>query len=308
MSNLIKAARLIVTQPKTIEYLKLNTVTNEEIDNTLITSEESNHINEKEKDLKQENTLENQEDEELAQFFQCVTNNDEIIGVQSVTKQVEKILQETEVIVEQNIKKAKLEAEEIIQAAQQDADKMIIEAQEKLTSAEEQINIWQQEANDRGFKNGYAEGKKQIEYEYQAIIQDAQNQFIEAKEERIKIINGAEKEIIQLAIAVSEKIIHHELNENTQYVLDIVKAAMNKVNDREELTLKVNPENLDFVIANQEEIKSFTKGVNKMKMQSDNTIKQGGCVIETPIGTIDGRIERQVSEIKQAMMEVIESA
>lgn len=313
MSNLIKAARLIITQPKTIENIKLATLIKSCENNDVIEEEAADindeHIeigNEHLKELYNENDINYEEDEKLAEFFQCVTNNDEIIGVQSVTKQVEKILRETEEIVEEKLKKAKEEAESIISAAQDNANKINLEIQEKIQEAEKQINLWQQDAFNQGFQDGYSEGKNQIEFEYQELIKSAKNELAEAQEERKKIINGAEKEIIQLAIAVSEKIIHHEINQNSDYILDIVKAAMSKVNDREELTLKVNPEDIDFIIANQEEIKSSTKGINKMKIQSDNTITQGGCVIETPIGTIDGRIERQVNEIEKAMMDVIE--
>ncbi len=227
------------------------------------------------------------------------TENDD--SVVQVKEQAGQILLETEQMVKELIQTARQEAEKIIGNANEEAFKIIADSEEKLKQAEE-------EGFRQGWQSGYEEGGKTAEDEYSHKLLEAQQVVEEAHQERMQIIAGAEDEVVQLAMAVSRKIIERELVTRPEIIVEMVKRAIQKVTDREELTVRVNPDNLDSTINAQEEIAQSAKGVRKLKVLADPAIASGGCVVESSNGTVDARVERQLNEIEQALMEVSPNA
>ena len=224
-------------------------------------------------------------------------NYDNVRDVETVKAQTSEILLETEQMVKELLGTARREAEKIIKNANNGAENVISEGRVRLKDIEE-------EAYQRGWQAGSQDGRKHAEEEYQARLQEAQDLLDKAAEERQSIIAGSEDEIVQLAVTVARKIISHELAVNPDTIVDIVKRAIDKTGDREELTVRVNPENLESTINAQEDISLSSKGIRKLKILADSTVAPGGCVVETQSETVDARVERQLSEIEQALMEV----
>lgn len=213
-------------------------------------------------------------------------------------EETNEILQETEQMVKDLIETARIEGEKIIKNAKEDADKVISAAREKSTEIEE-------EAIHKGQKIGFEEGLRNAESDYQGKLQEAQDIVEKANQERKEILVCAEGEIVQLALAVARKVIVQEISLNPNYIVDIAKRAIQKATDREELTIRVSPDNLDDALNAQEEIFKSAKGIRKLKVLADPTVTAGGCVVESSNGTVDARLERQLNEIEQALTEVI---
>ncbi|MEJ2615740.1 MAG: FliH/SctL family protein, partial [Ignavibacteriaceae bacterium] len=43
----------------------------------------------------------------------------------------------------------------------------------------------------------------------------------------------------------------------------------------------------------------YDESFSKIKFEQDDRIEQGGCVVETEIGNVDGRISSQFNELKK---------
>ncbi len=245
------------------------------------------------------------DDEGMADWYPGATDTaekpDSMGETEQIRDQASEILQETEQMVRELIQTGRQEAEKIIKNAKEEASRIVAEGQENLRQIEE-------EAYRHGWQEGYKEGKRIAEDEYDAKLREAASLVEKAHEARQRIVAGSEDEIVQLAVAVARKIIGRELATDPDIIVDIVKRAIQKTTDREELTVRVNPENLDSTINAHDEIARSAKGVRKLKVLADPTVTPGGCVVETSNGTVDARIERQLSEIEQALTEVSPNA
>jgi len=229
-----------------------------------------------------------------------IYRNSDTVSRQDVIKvkeQASEILRETEEMVKELIQTAGQEAEKIIASANEEARRIIAEGQNKLKQIEEA-------AHHLGWQAGYEESRKMAAEEHAAKLREARELIDKANAERQAIIAGSEDEIVRLAVAVARKIISHELTTSPAIIVEIVKKAIQKATDREELTVRVNPENLDSTINSRDEITRTAKGIRKLKIQADPAVASGGCVVESPNGTVDARVERQFKEIEQALMEV----
>lgn len=222
---------------------------------------------------------------------------DSVPDITYVRQQAGDILRETEEMVKELIETARQEAEKIIRHANEEAARIIAEGQVKAKSIEE-------DAQNHGWQDGYQRGIRIAGEEYNSKLEEAKSLVEKAYQDRQEIIAGSEDEIVQLAMAVARKVVGHELAATPDIIVGIVKRAIQKATDREELTVRVNPENLDSAFSAQEEISHSIKGVRKLKFLADPAVAPGGCVVESPNGTVDARIERQLSELEQALMEV----
>lgn len=209
----------------------------------------------------------------------------------------EEILRETEAMVKELLANAKVKAEEILADAR-------VQAEMELTTAEQGKEEIQAQAHQTGYQAGYAAGKLAIDEELSQLRLEATHHLELAKAKKQQIIDESEGEIVELALAIAEKVIRSQVASDSEVVKLAVQAALGKVADREEVVVKVNPADLDEIMGIQEQLWAQSQGISRFKVVSDPLISQGGCVIETPCGTVDGRIERQLSEIKEALLEV----
>jgi len=207
--------------------------------------------------------------------------------------QAAQILSETEQMVKELLGTARQEAEKIIRNSREEAQALIEGGREKLREIEEEA-----------YAKGWQEGTKAAREEYEAKLREADVMLEKAQEEKWQVVAGSEEEIVRLAVAVARKVINREMETNPEIVVDMVKRAIQKATDREELTVRVNPDNLDVTINARDDISQQVKGIRKLKVLADPAIAPGGCVVESHNGTVDARIERQMNEIEQALMEV----
>ncbi|MHB8170479.1 MAG: FliH/SctL family protein [Thermincolia bacterium] len=268
LSRVIKSAQLVVSSPRVIEPevpMVFPVIDQEDISERVAVSEE--------------------EELELSETRQ----------------QAQAIFQETEEMVKDLLAKAREQAEAIINEGK-------ARAQEDLAQADEQRQSIEEAAYREGFQKGYQEGHQQGSAEAHAEVEglktEAHRLVEEAKVEKERIVHSSEKEILELALEVSRKVIHDEIKTSPEVVGRVVKEALNRAADREEITIKVNNDDLEYVLSIQDSLTAGLSGIKKLKVVADPHITRGGCVIETACGNVDARVERQLAEIEEALREV----
>lgn len=184
-------------------------------------------------------------------------------------------------------------ANSIISEARQEAETLIASAQDEAES----IRLAAQQ-------EGYQAGLAQIEAERQAL----RDQLAEIKDDTERRIEqfwtSIEPELLRLAIEIARKIVRRHIDENDGVTLETVKAGLRQLRDRQELKIRVNPEDYEVVRERKEDIRSSCDGVRDVEILDDRRVDKGGCLIECGNGHLDARIETQLSEVERALLEV----
>lgn len=204
---------------------------------------------------------------------------------------------EVEIDTTELIEAAERQAAEIIQNAQREAKKLIEESKLYCQSAMSQA---EREGFVQGKEMGIEAGKKEAA-EMIGAAKDLMDQIIK---ERELILKNAEPEIAQLAIKIAEKIISAEVSTKPEVVKSMVKAVVEKIRDREQVTIRVSPADADAVRNNREVYAKLVDGLKHLEIVSDPKVERGGCIIETNLGNVDGRISTQLSSLELAFKEV----
>ncbi|MEK4510307.1 FliH/SctL family protein [Paenibacillus sp. FSL K6-2524] len=203
------------------------------------------------------------------------------------------------------------------------AERQVREASEQserlLAEAKEQIETWWQERRvqdedliealkSEGFSQGYEEGKVQAEQTLQnkinVMMAEATAVLEEAHIEKGRIIQEAEPFLVELSCAIAEKIIDKQLDLEPEYTLELIKGNLSRKREQGLLTLCVSPSHFAFVQAAREELSLAIDSQAELQILPDPTVKDRGCVIRSSFGSVDARVDTQLSEIKKELLRI----
>ncbi len=160
--------------------------------------------------------------------------------------------------------------------------------------------VERQQALDAGLADGFEKGKQAVTAELEGVIQKLRLAYMDIEKYRKQLYLKAEKETVELALAVARKIIVQEISIDRQIVLNVVKGALDKVVDHENVKIRTNPQDLETLQTALFEFLPHVEKLENIHFEADAAITSGGCVVETNFGNIDAGIENQLDQIDAA--------
>jgi flagellar biosynthesis/type III secretory pathway protein FliH len=160
------------------------------------------------------------------------------------------------------------------------------------------------EIEEKSYQRGFAAGEKagiqsRIQ-EVEAVLRSLQQALLQLQGLHKEIYHAIEKEIVDLALAVARKVVCQEVKTNKEIVLKVVQAALSRVEVPGEVTIKLNPADLQFIRETNVQLTDFFPHGDHVKLEAEASISNGGCIIETNLGEIDARIEKQFQVVEES--------
>ena len=197
--------------------------------------------------------------------------------------------------------------QEQLLAEQKDAQKEIDGWwQVKQQEAQQHAEKLAQEAEQQGFQTGFTQGLQQAEQDSVEKRLEMNRLLEVAYEEKAKIIQQAEPFLLSLSVKIAEKVIHNELNQDMQQLLHIIQQALKQVEESEDVTMQVSPEDYPLIIPFLEELKTYIKADSELKLIPVANLMPGGCRIHTASGSYDAMVDNQLEEIRNQLLSYCE--
>ncbi|MBO4780265.1 MAG: flagellar assembly protein FliH, partial [Selenomonadaceae bacterium] len=115
-----------------------------------------------------------------------------------------------------------------------------------------------------------------------------------------------EDEIVKVLMMAIDKILPQHFLDVPQVILPVVREAIRHVRDQKEVKVHVEPDSYDLILMARSEFQSMlTDGTAILEIVSDDALKPGDCVIETPNGDVDARLSTQLNLMKSAIQSVL---
>ncbi|RLB94790.1 MAG: hypothetical protein DRH26_00190 [Deltaproteobacteria bacterium] len=172
------------------------------------------------------------------------------------------------------------------------------EIKEIRKQTEERIKIAEKNACDRGFSEGLREGIDREKRELSLVAESVGKLIRELKKQKKELLEGSEKEIIDLAFLIAGKVIHKEVSTDREVILSVLRDAMKNMKEREGVRVRLNPGDYSHII----ELKpDFLDSYKDILIEKDEEIGQGGVMIETYSGVVDARLDQQLNKIMESL-------
>ena len=166
--------------------------------------------------------------------------------------------------------------------------------------AKEQI----QQLTEAAFNKGRDQGRAETIAAQQEKVDQGAAALKRAVEEIARIrqrdVDRMETETVRLALAIAKRVIGYE-TEHGPVIQHVLKATMKKVVDPRHLTVRLNPKDIDTVNGFKQELLLADDFGALLRLEADEMIQRGGCMIETKLGDLDARIEQQIKIIEDLL-------
>jgi flagellar biosynthesis/type III secretory pathway protein FliH len=160
------------------------------------------------------------------------------------------------------------------------------------------------EIEEQAYAKGFARGEKAGIESGNEKIESAVNSIDKGLSELLKVRKDiyleTEQEIVKLAIAIARKIVRNEIRVNKDTVVNVVKEALKKVEGSERVKVKLSIKDFQFIKSEKPAIIDKITNIENVGFEMDESIPDGGCIMETEYGDIDARIEKQFQAVEEA--------
>ncbi len=196
--------------------------------------------------------------------------------IQNANKDAQEIIKnakiQAEKILAESKEKAKIESENIISNANKDAQEILDSATNKaknleqqtkkeseklIESSKEEIEKAKIDATNEGYKDGYQDANQKIQEELEEKIENLETFCNNQYEIRNKVLKSASKDILDIIINISRKILHKEIDAN---ILDkIIKSTILLFEKKENINIILSEKYAKLLFEIQK--KSLTKDI-----------------------------------------------
>ena len=168
-----------------------------------------------------------------------------------------------------------------------------------VTLVEEELNRRINEA----FEKGLIQGKDLAERGLLNVFRSLRIASEGVHSLREKVMRESEDELVKLIMMVARKVIVREVSMDRSILYNVIKAAIADLNDRGEITIRLNPDDYILVTTSHKEFFRKELMTERMQLKSDPAVPQGFCLVDTEMGTIDAGIDAQMEEIFRRLLE-----
>lgn len=153
------------------------------------------------------------------------------------------------------------------------------------------------EVYERGYREGLKDGENRVsgrEASVLGMLGKVHGQCLELKGQ---LNVSIERDIVNLAFALAEKIINREVSLNPTIIIDSLGDILKDIKDKTELVIRVHPDDErtlrehTFIDLDKEDFLNFT---------ADALLKRGDIIVETRGRIVDARIIQQIEILRES--------
>jgi len=202
---------------------------------------------------------------------------------------------------------AQLQAELILKQAREEAEQFVEQARAEV---QQELDGIRAGARDEGYREGYAqglanaveEGKKDREVQAARLEEDVKRFLEKATLARDELLSQSQDELLDLCIAVAEKVVRVSLKSSSEVIARMIQTATEKLKRQEWVHIyiagcdakgiaQISPSLTASLGALSEHIRIVPMGDDEA----------GTCIVETPAGIIDASVSTQMTNIRDLL-------
>ncbi|QGH34535.1 flagellar assembly protein FliH [Gracilibacillus salitolerans] len=204
-----------------------------------------------------------------------------------------------------------------IEDAEQQYKETLNKTEQRKEEVQSEINQWRQEwekekahyieqAQQEGYQQGFKQGQEDSTQLFQKKVEEAREVLRTAKQEYHKIIAESDETVLQIAMAVAEKVLKQSIQQDHAKFVGIAQSLIEQVEDQSSIKLFVSSNYYPFLIENKDELSSIIHDDIEFRIYPSMELQGEQIMIETPSGRIDASVDSQLEEIRTRLFHVVE--
>jgi len=164
----------------------------------------------------------------------------------------------------------------------------------------DELRNMREEATEQGHAEGVTAGRAEAQQQYASSIAGLERVVAMLGDSLDEGIDGLTEIGAEVVFEAVVKIIGRSYIDRSG-VTDVVKEVIRQAKDRSRLLIRVNPADYRDLMTERD---SLAEGLNVQHIEfaADDRVDLGGCLLETPSGNLDGRLEVQLQQLRDTLM------
>ena len=179
---------------------------------------------------------------------------------------------------------------------------MIEAAQGIVGEAKKKAQHIERQAYEEGFQQGQKDGREVGERSLDQQVQHFRDMVQDLVQEKDELYRQREKELLDLVLLISRKVVVRELKLQPEAIQEIVAGGFRILADTENVRLRIHPQ--DHEILQWVPQESWPPGV---ELVADGTVSPGGFVMETATGDIDGTLKNRWAAVAKLVQDALQA-
>lgn len=177
-----------------------------------------------------------------------------------------------------------------------DSNNLYTQGMQPPTAAD--IEAWQKQSREEGYKQGHSEGLKAAKAEMQPDLQFLKNLKKTLSNSLSEFDAEAENELLSLALQIAQRLVSMEVQYNKEAVLAIIREAQTQLpSAAREIWLELNP--ADAVLVKD----VFTSDADPLvHLVEKPAMSRAGCVLRTSDSRLDATLETRLAVLTQKLL------
>lgn len=160
-----------------------------------------------------------------------------------------------------------------------------------------EIDLRVAEARQAGWLQGHAAALEENAAVHNQLVERLARSVEEVSGLKQRLRREAERELVELSLAIARRILHREMTVDPEALHGIVVAALSRLDQREISEVRVHPEQAPFIQA----CLAAMGLPQRIEVLPDRSLERGGLILKTGRGNIDASVETQLAEISRGL-------
>ncbi|MGI6129413.1 MAG: FliH/SctL family protein [bacterium] len=175
-------------------------------------------------------------------------------------------------------------------------------AEDIITQAELEAADIKEQAKAEGYRSGYDTGYDVGRNEAERLKEQAKLLIVQAESERANMLAEVRPQVLELALAIAERILRRELAESPYTTIELLKAAVDKLPDGEAVTVEVSP-GMATAWLDAEEMVQEAMGDRSYRIIESPYVPTGEFLLSSEVGNVDARLQPQLDICRRQLLE-----
>lgn len=171
----------------------------------------------------------------------------------------------------------------------------------ELLKVEARVKEAEEAGYQRGKTEGYNTGLKEGRSKSQEAFQTFTKAYQDLVHQREQKLVEAERDIVDIVMKLVRKLTFGSAETNPEVTAAVVKGAIESLVDKREITVHVHPDHLEQVRAVIQKFHEWSGDLKTIQFEADMSVGLGGCIINTPAGEIDARLDSQLKLLEESI-------
>ncbi len=157
-------------------------------------------------------------------------------------------------------------------------------------------------AYEKGFSAGEQAGYAVGEKKALTLVERLETMLSELTALRKRVLEELQPQVFELSVGIARKILRDEVRQNPDAIVTLIRAAMEKMERRGTITIKMNPALKDLIEKHKPELLAIHPDI---RFETDPTAPQTGPLVVGPEAVVITDIESLLENLLEEMGEDI---